>query len=95
MLHYSFTLFVAGNGLNTRRARQNLDNLCKTYIKHDYEIKVVDVNDNFQDALDKGVIVTPTLLTYPSENINNMIIGDLSDTKTVLETLGINDYNNQ
>ncbi|RKZ87386.1 MAG: circadian clock protein KaiB [Candidatus Parabeggiatoa sp. nov. 1] len=86
---YAFALFVAGNGLNSRRAKQNLDNLCQTYIKHDYEIKIVDVNDDFQSALDKGVMVTPTLLVFSSEG-ENMIIGDLSDTKTVLETLGIN-----
>ncbi len=86
---YAFVLFVAGPGLNTRRAKQNLENLCKTYIKQDYEIKIIDVNDDFQAALDKGIMVTPTLLVFSSEG-ENMIIGDLSDTETVLETLGIN-----
>jgi len=85
---YTFALFIAGSGINTRRAQQNLDNLCHTYIKHDYEIKIVDVNNDFQSALDKGIVVTPTLLVFSSKG-EKMIIGDLSDTETVLETLEI------
>jgi len=85
---YAFVLFVAGDGINTRRAKQNIENLCQTYLKHNYEIKIIDINTDFQSALSKGIMVTPTLLVFSSHG-ENMIIGDLSDTKTVLETLGI------
>jgi signal transduction histidine kinase/CheY-like chemotaxis protein len=72
---YTFTLFIAGKGENSKRAQQNLDHLCQTYIKHDYE--VIDVNKNFQLAIENGIEVAPTLLVF-SPHGKHQIIGDLS-----------------
>lgn len=85
---YMFLLFVAGEGLNSRQARQNLTTFCSTYLHDLGDITIVDVLKDFQQALEYKVFVTPTLiLVSPLPRVT--IVGNLNDTSKVLAALRI------
>lgn len=84
---YRFRLFVAGNEVNSERARETLFRLVRAHLGDRCEIIVVDVMQDYQAALEYRIIAVPTLLVEsPFERV---IVGSLSDEKAVLDALGL------
>ena len=81
-------LYIAGRAPNSVMAIRNLETICKQYLKDGYRLEIVDVCEYPRRALDAGILVTPSLekLT-PSPGAN--VIGNLSDTGSVLAALGL------
>jgi hypothetical protein len=85
---YKFTLFVVGKGPNSQLAQDNLNHICAEYLRAgNCEIRIVDVQKDFQAALDHDILVTPTLVVEGPRG-RSTIIGNLSDVDSVLVTLG-------
>lgn len=85
---FRLILFFAGDEINSRAARQNLDDLCLEDLDGRCEIRYVDVLEDFEEAVKHNVLVTPTLLICePRPEV--AIIGNLSDRARVLKALGI------
>jgi len=80
-------LYVAGNAPNSRLAIANARAICDEHFSSGYELEIVDLLDHPQRALADGIIVTPTLLVLLPLPVQR-VIGNLSDTKQVLMTLG-------
>lgn len=81
-------LFVAGEEHNSRIARVNLARICKEILNGRCEMQVVDVMQDFETALEYGIVLTPALLVVePLPQI--VIVGDLSDTEEVLTALQV------
>ena len=87
---FTFTLFVAGDAPTSVQAVDNLDAFCRGHLANRYEIEIVDVFREPKRALAEGIFMTPTLvvLTPPPART---IVGTLSQTRTVLLTLGLRD----
>lgn len=85
---YIFRLFVAGEEVNSKLARENLFSLCQNYLSGHYEIEIIDVFKDFRTALESGVLVTPMLIDV-SRSPEIKILGNLSDTEKVLKALGL------
>ncbi len=84
---YRFRLFVAGNEVNSEKAKKTLFRLADTYLAGRHEIIVVDVMQDYQAALEHRIIAVPTLLVeHPFERV---IVGSLSNEMAVLEALGL------
>ncbi|HKV14347.1 MAG TPA: circadian clock KaiB family protein [Reyranella sp.] len=81
-------LYIAGNSASSRRAEQNLDQLRKQMKRGEWKIEVIDVLLRPDLAEKAGILATPTL-SYDLSPRPRRIIGDLSDTRRVLEFLGI------
>lgn len=81
-------LYIAGNSASSRRAEQNLVHLRKFMNLNDQQVEVIDVLVRPELAEQAGILATPTL-SYEHSARPRRIIGDLSDTKRVLEFLGI------
>ncbi len=81
-------LYIAGNSASSRRAEQNLLHLRKLVNAQAGEVEVIDVLTKPELAEKAGILATPTL-TYEHSVRPRQIVGDLSDTKKVLEFLGI------
>jgi circadian clock protein KaiB len=79
-------LYVAGNAPNSLRAVANATAICEEYLTSRYELEIVDLLKHPQRALADGIIVTPTLLRLRPSPIQR-VIGNLSDTNQVLQTL--------
>jgi circadian clock protein KaiB len=85
---FKFQLFVAADSLNSVQAMANLGLLCRTYLPGRFEIEIVDVFLEPLRALAEDIRMTPTLLKV-SPRPSRRIIGTLSQTQRVLDTLGL------
>jgi circadian clock protein KaiB len=83
-----FQLYVAADSLNSTQAAANLRALCRQYLPGRHEIEIVDVFLEPKRALAEDIRMTPTLLKV-SPRPPRRIIGTLSQTQRVLDTLGL------
>ena len=83
-----FRLYVAGDAQNSSQARANLTALCLAHLLDRHEIEVVDVFKEPKRALVDGIFMTPTLIKL-APSPPQRIVGTLSQTHTVLLTLGL------
>ena len=81
-------LYVAGRAPNSMRALANLNAICREYLHDDCKVEIIDALEEPLRALKDGVLVTPMLLRLSPPPISS-VIGDLSQTETVLLTLGL------
>ncbi len=81
-------LYVAGSAPNSVKAIANLEAICQRYLKDGYKLEVVDVCEHPLRALSDRVVVTPSL-TKLSPGPPANVIGNLSDTGSVLAMLGL------
>ena len=81
-------LYIAGRAPNSVKAIANLEAICREHLKDSYKLEIVDVCEQPRRALDDGILVTPSLAKVsPSPGAN--VIGNLSDTGSVLAALGV------
>ena len=85
---FKFRLYVAGDLLNSVQARANLDALCRTHLADRSEIEIIDVFREPRRALTDGILMTPTLVKLAPFPVRK-IVGTLSQTLTVLQSLGL------
>ena len=81
-------LYVAGDGTNSAAARANLKRLLAHCEPSTYSIEIVDCLREPIRTLQDGVLVTPTLIRLEPKP-GRTIVGTLSDSKQVVEALGI------
>lgn len=81
-------LYVAGSAPNSVKAITNLEAICKQHFKDGFKLEIVDVCEHPRRALDDGILVTPSLAKL-SPSPGAYVIGNLSDTRTVLAALGL------
>ncbi|SKC77588.1 circadian clock KaiB family protein [Ohtaekwangia koreensis] len=85
---YILRLFVTGILPNSTRAVVNIKDICEKYLKGRYELEIIDIYQQPALAIEENIIAIPVLikkLPLPEERL----IGDLSDTQSVLEGLNL------
>ena len=87
-ISFRFRLYVAGDTENSAQALANLTKLCRRRLPDRHQIEIVDVLKEPKRALTDGVFMTPTLLVLAPPPLRR-IVGTLSQTDTVLRTLGL------
>lgn len=85
---FLFRLFVAGDAPNSVQAVANLAAFCRDHLADRYEIEIIDVFREPNRALAEGIFMTPTLVALTPPPVRK-IVGSLSQTQTVLLTLGL------
>lgn len=81
-------LYVAGNAPNSVLAIANVKAICTAHVGSGCDLEIVDLLEQPLRALADGIIVTPTLLKLLPLPVQRAV-GNLSDTKQVLLTLGV------
>ncbi len=84
---YFFRLYVTGATPRSVRAIQNLREMCDAHLPGRYQLEVIDIYQQPEEAQSNQIIVTPTLiksLPVPPRRI----IGDLSHSDRVLDFPG-------
>jgi circadian clock protein KaiB len=85
---YCFRLYVTGEAPNSVLACANLRAFCARYLPERHEIEIVDVLEDRARCLADAVYMTPLLVkTSPPPELR--IVGSLSDTRPLLQALGI------
>lgn len=85
---FKFRLYVAGDTQNSAHAIANLNAICGMSLAGRYKTEVVDVFHDPRRALADGIFMTPTLIKLSPAPVRR-IVGTLTDTKTVLQALGL------
>ena len=86
---FHFRLYVAGESPNSLQAVANLHALCREHLLGQHEIEILDVVKHPKRALEDNVLLTPTLVKLSPKPVSR-IIGNLSNTQTVLQACGLN-----
>lgn len=85
---YVLRLYVTGHTQRSSRAIANIRRICDQFLKDQYELTVIDLFENPEEAQQEQVIAAPTLVkTLPLPL--RRLIGDLSDERRVLLALDI------
>jgi circadian clock protein KaiB len=85
---YLFRIYVAGDSPNSATALVNLHAICQSALPNSHKIEVIDALQEPEQALQHGIMVTPTLIKEEPAP-RRVIIGNLSDTQQVLNALGL------
>lgn len=86
--HYVLRLYVTGTTSRSIKAISTIHALCEEHLKGRYDLKVIDIYQQPDDARQQHIIAAPTLVrTEPLPA--RRIIGDLSDPRKVFESLDI------
>lgn len=86
--NYILRLYITGMTPNSKRAVENVKNICEEYLKGRYELDVIDVYQQPLLAEKEQIIAVPTLIRTRPKPLRRLI-GDMSDTKKVLLGLDI------
>jgi len=81
-------LFIAGRSVRSDAALENLNSALGELNHKDYDLSVVDVLQDPQQAEDEFILATPTLVKYSPEP-QRRTIGDLSDKVSLRRGLGL------
>jgi circadian clock protein KaiB len=81
-------LFITGASPNSIRAVDNIKAFCEKYLKDNYQLEIIDVYQQPAIAEKEQIIALP-LLIKSGGGIDRRLIGDMSDTKKLLESFKI------
>jgi len=81
-------LYITDSGPNSIRAVANLEAICREHLQGNFRLEVIDVLECPLRALADGVVVTPSLAKLSPLPVAT-VVGNLSDTGSVLRALGI------
>ena len=79
---------ITGHAPNSLTAIANARAICAEHFASGHELEIVDLLKHPLQALEDGIIVTPTLLRLSPLPVQR-VIGNLSDTNQVLLALGV------
>lgn len=85
---YQLRLFVTGSTPHSQKAIQNIRQICEEYLSEEYELEVIDVSQNPEQARKHQILAVPTLLKELPSPLRK-VVGDLSEKEKVLEGLHI------
>lgn len=87
--NYRLRLFVAGDHVNSVKARLALARLCDGQLRDRCELHVVDVlEDDYQAVMDQPLVAVPALVVEGPFPLK-VIVGSLGDEDKLLATLGL------
>ena len=81
-------LYVAGQTPRSLTAFENLQRICETHLKGHYRIEVIDLVEHPHLSKGDQILAIPTLVRKLPQPMRK-IIGDLSDTESVLVGLDL------
>ena len=79
-------LYVSGSGHLSRKARANLENICREHIKHEFRIEVIDIQANPALAREHAIVAVPMVVREEPVPIRK-VVGDLSNVPRALFAL--------
>lgn len=85
---YKFKLFVAGSEPNSLLATKVVTEVCESWLKNNSSLEIIDVYENYQQAIDNKILVVPTLFVESLQG-NYRIVGSLNTSINLTKSLGI------
>jgi circadian clock protein KaiB len=88
MKEHDFKIFVTGRTPIAQRAVDNLYGFCESYLKGSYELNIIDVLEEPEEAEKEKILATPTVIKKRPLPVMR-IIGDMSNYDKILQGLNI------
>jgi circadian clock protein KaiB len=85
---YLLRLYVAGMSPRSRRALESLRSLLERVLPGSYELEVVDIYQEPEEAEKNQIVAAPTLIKR-SPNPVKVLVGDMSDTRRLIIGLDV------
>ncbi len=85
---YIFKLFIYGQSDDCKTAIKNFISICNEKLHSDYDLKVVDIKEEPEEAEEERLIAVPTLIRQ-SPTPERRIIGNFQDKEKVLAALDL------
>jgi len=83
---YNLRLFISSNNSNSEKTLNNIHHLLESGLTNPYNLKVIDVAKNPEQAALHQVITTPTLIRISPQPVKR-IVGQLDDIPRVLNII--------
>jgi circadian clock protein KaiB len=81
-------LFVSGLSARSRRAIDNIKQLCEAHLAGRYELQIIDIYQQPELAKDQQLIAVPTLIKKLPLPLRKLV-GDMNDRARVMVMLGV------
>jgi circadian clock protein KaiB len=88
MSMHVFQLFINGHSPNSVEAVDTVLKICKENLNGNYQLEIIDIQQDPDKAEEAGIIAIPTLIRIKPTPVNR-IIGALNVRSRVLAGLGI------
>ena len=88
MIKMTFTLYISGDSLNSRQAVENVHRFGNDQLQGNYELVVIDLDRNPEEAFHRKIMATPLLIRESPEPVRK-VIGSLSQVNEVMQALFI------
>ena len=85
---YVLRLYVSGATPRSTEAIAKIKDICEEYLPGHYDLEVIDIYQRPQLAAEEQIIAAPTLVKQSPGGLRKMI-GNLSNTRLILQRLGI------
>ena len=85
---YVLRLFVSGATPRSTEAINNIKKICEEYLPGQYDLQVFDIYQQPELASEQQIVAAPTLVKESPGPLRRLI-GNLSDTRTILHRLGV------
>lgn len=85
---FDLRLYVLGATLRSANAVERVKSICERHLLGRYDLQVIDLYQQPEMARTDQIIAAPTLVKNGPPPLRRMI-GDLSNEKVVLRTLGV------
>lgn len=85
---YVLRLYVSGATPRSTEAITRIKEICEEYLPGQYDLEVIDIYQQPQLAAQQQIIAAPTLVKQSPGSLRRMI-GSLSNTKLILQRLGL------
>jgi circadian clock protein KaiB len=86
--YYKFRLYVSKKSPGSMRAIRRIKQLCEEYLSGHYDLEIVDIHEHPELLQQDQVFAVPTLIKQLPPPLHRLI-GDLSDTESVMGALGL------
>ena len=80
---YILKLYITGMTPNSRKAVENVKNICEEHLKGRYQLQIIDIYQQPTLAIGEQIIAVPTLIKKLPNPLRRLI-GDMSNTEKVL-----------
>ncbi len=85
---YVLRLYVSGASPRSTEAIAKIKNICDEYLPGHYDLEVIDIYQQPQLAVQDHIVAAPTLVKESPGKLRRMI-GNLSNTRLILQRLGV------
>ena len=85
---YVLRLYVSGATPRSTEAIAKIKDICECYLPGQYDLEVIDIFQQPQLAVQEQILAAPTLVKQSPGRLRRMI-GNLSNTRLILQRLGV------